>query len=143
MPNSNACSVNPYLTFNGNCKEAMTFYKEALNGELEILTFEESPVDVPEDDKQKTMHATLRFGNAVIMASDSLPGSRANFGNGCHVSIACSDVEEAERFFNNLSRGGHVTLPFAETFREAKFGMLVDPFGLSWMVNCPIKKAEA
>ena len=62
-------TLNPYLAFNGNCREAMTIYKEALNGELNIQTFGESPLDVPPEHKDKVMHATLTFGDAILMAS--------------------------------------------------------------------------
>ena len=65
--------VNPYLAFNGTCREAMAFYKEALGGELTFQTFVESPVEVQPEHKDREMHATLAFGQAIIMASDGLP----------------------------------------------------------------------
>ena len=83
-------NMNPYLTFNGNCEEAMTFYKEALNGSLDKMTFEESPEPVPEEAKKKIMHATLTFGDAILMASDSMPGREANPGNNISLSVNVS-----------------------------------------------------
>jgi len=66
-------TLNPYLAFDGKCREAMTFYKEALDGKLSIQTFGESPMEVPPENKDRVMHATLTFGDAIIMASDGMP----------------------------------------------------------------------
>ena len=74
------------------------------------------------------------------MASDSMPDQEVNQGNNIHISIASPSLEEAERFFNNLAQGGNVILPFSEQFWEAKFGMLIDKFGVNWMVNCQLDK---
>jgi len=138
MHNEENATLNPYLTFDGNCREAMSFYKESLNGELDIMPFEGSPVDVPENHKQKVMHATLRFGNAVLMASDSMPGQTISSGNSVHLSIAAHNLEEAQSFFENLSKGGKIIMPFKKTFWGAKFGILSDKFGINWMVNCEL-----
>lgn len=133
-------TVNPYLTFDGNCQEAMEFYKAALNGNLHTMPFEGSPAEVPEEHKNRVMHATLTFGSAVIMASDSMPGTPITHGNGNSISIAAADVNEGEGYFNNLSAGGAVIMPYQETFWGAKFGMCVDKFGVQWMVNCELSK---
>lgn len=138
MHEKNRVTVNPYLTFAGNCREAMTFYKEALNGDLQLLPFEGSPVEVPYSYKNNIMHATLRFGDAVIMASDSMPDQEVSHGNGVHISISVNDPEKAKQFFNNLSKGGKVVMPFDKTFWDALFGMCIDKFGVSWMVNCQL-----
>ncbi|MCG8308141.1 MAG: hypothetical protein MI975_12170, partial [Cytophagales bacterium] len=74
MSHKSLRSVNPYLFFSGNCKEALDFYQGILGGNLEVMPFEGSPVDVPDDYKQKVMHASLRIGDAVIMVSDGMPG---------------------------------------------------------------------
>ncbi len=140
MHESDKTTVNPYLTFAGNCREAMEFYKSGTNGELEIMPFEGAPVEVPDDYRQNIMHSTLRFGDAVIMASDSMPGQEVKHGNGNFISIAATSIEEAESLYNNLSAGGQVVMPFEETFWDAKFGMFIDKFGIGWMVNCEVKK---
>ena len=140
MPDKKVTTVNPYLTFAGNCRKAMTFYKEALDGELDVMTFEGAPVDIPEEQKNNVMHASLKFGDALIMASDSMPGQQVDNGNSVHISISSTDVEEAEKFFNNLAKGGTVLMPFEKTFWGAKFGMLTDKFGISWMVNCQLEE---
>lgn len=138
MTNSQTVSLNPYLMFNGTCREAMTFYKETLNGELEIMPFEGSPVEVPEDYKVKVLHATLKFGDAVIMASDGMPGQTISQGDSLHLSIDAPNLVIAEQIFKNLSEDGKITMPFEKTFWGAKFGMLTDKFGIHWMVNCDL-----
>ena len=140
MHNLEKTTINPYLTFNGNCKEAMDFYKNALDGKLEIIPFKDSPMEVPEDFKSKTMHATLTFGDAVIMASDNMPGQTSKQGDSMAISIAENHIESAEKFFNNLSDGAAIIISFEETFWGAKFGMLIDKFGFRWMVNCQLEK---
>jgi len=120
----------------------MNFYKQALNGKLDLMEFAGSPVEeqVPDEYKNKVLRATLTFGDAMSMASDSLPGMEINMGNGYSISISIANLEEAERFFNNLADGGQINIPFAETFRAAKYGMLTDKFGVNWMVNCEIEQ---
>lgn len=139
MHESDACTSNPYLTFNGNCEEAMMFYKEALGGELSVMRFEGSPVEVSDDYQQKVLHSTLTYGNAVLMASDGMEGEPCEFGSANYISISCSTLEEAERFFKNLSQGGEITMPWDDTFWGDKFGMLVDKFGVGWMVSCRLE----
>ena len=135
-------TINPYLAFNGNCREAMEFYKEALDGELKIQTFGESPLEVPPEYKDKVMHATLTFGDAIIMASDGMPGHEVTFGNSVNLSIAALTVEDGERMFNNLSAGGTVTMPWNKTFWNSMFGMLTDKYGMDWMVGTELKEEE-
>ena len=128
-------TLNPYLAFNGNCREAMTFYKEALDGELNIQTFGDSPMEVPPEQRDKVMHATLTFGDAIIMASDGMPENEVVFGNSVSLSIAALVVEDGERMFNNLAAGGTIVMPWEKTFWGAMFGMCKDKFGIDWMVN--------
>ena len=133
-------TLNPYLAFNGNCSEAMTFYKEALDGKLSIQTFGDSPMEVPPEHKNRVMHATLTFGNAIIMASDGMPENEVVFGNSVSLSIAALKVEDGERMFNNLSAGGTITMPWEKTFWGAIFGMCKDKFGIDWMVNVELRE---
>ncbi|KAA3618444.1 MAG: VOC family protein [Calditrichaeota bacterium] len=133
--NTGKTTINPYLSFNGNCREAMTFYKTALDGELEIMTFADSPMEVPEDHKNKVMHASVKFADAILMASDGMPGNEVTFGDAYNISIGAKSAEEGERYFKNLSEGGSVTMPYSEQFWGDTFGMLTDKFGIRWMVN--------
>lgn len=134
-------SLNPYLTFAGNCAEAMNFYKEALDGELEIMTFEGSPMEVPDHYKQKVMHATLRFGYGVLMASDGRPDQEVTIGNAHNLSIGAVTEEEGEKYFNRLSEGGQIIMPYEKAFWGAKFGMCIDKYGMSWMINVEMEEA--
>lgn len=133
-------NINPYLTFPGNCEQAMTFYKDVFDGDLETMPYEESPVDVPDDYKNKLMHATLRFGKAVLMAADAQPGQEINFGDGIHISVNVPTVDLAEQYFNQLAASGTIITPFELTFWGAKFGMLTDRFGVNWMVHAEVSQ---
>lgn len=128
--------VNPYLAFKGNCKEAMEFYKSALGGELEFMDFSTAPMEVPDDYKSKILHSKLQFGDAIIMASDTMPNNEINVGDNVSIAIAVESEEVGEKYFNNLSNGGKIMMPFAEAFWGSKFGMLEDKFGVRWMVDC-------
>jgi PhnB protein len=133
--------IVPYLSFAGNCEEAFNFYKECLNGEItNINYYEGSPMEVPEEFKKKILHITLQFENCEIMAADATPEQPFVQGNNVAISINLDDNSKAEKYFKNLSNGANIIMPFADTFWDARFGMLVDKFGINWMVNCEIKK---
>jgi PhnB protein len=130
--------LNTYLGFNGCCEEAFTFYAETLGGTIAgVFRFGGSPMEgqVPADWKDKVMHATLTFGNATLMGSDNPPGHYEPT-KGVALSVGVAGVEEAERVFAALSKGGKVTMPLQQTFWAPRFGMLEDRFGIPWMVNC-------
>lgn len=131
-------TLNPYLNFDGKCKEAMYFYKDIFGGKLEMMTFENSPLDVPEDYKSKIMHASLDFDNGVIMASDTMPETKIKYGNSNSINVAENDPKRAEMIFNSLAQDGEITQEFKETFWDAKFGSVIDKFGIHWMVNCDL-----
>ncbi|MGE3802621.1 MAG: VOC family protein [Candidatus Kapaibacterium sp.] len=138
MENGTTISLSPYLGFNGNCREAMNFYQNAIGGELEFHTFEGMPTEVPEEYKERIMHASLRSGNLSLMASDSLPGQSPEIinGNSVSISIWTGDLASADNLFTSLSEGGTVTMPFQPVFWGGTFGMLTDKFGIDWMVSC-------
>lgn len=129
-----------YLNFDGNTRDAMTFYKQALGAELEIQSFADVHMEMP-GAENRTVHARLSKGNAIIMASDTMPGQPLTQGNNAHVSVDCETIEETDRFFAALSEGGTVTMPLDKTFWNAYFGMLTDKFGVNWMFNCELPKA--
>ena len=131
--------VNPYLTFNGNCAEALKFYQKVLGAQIEAsFPFGEGPPEmkVPAEWKDKIMHAKITIDGEIIMASDAPPGHFQQ-PQGFSVSLQVEDAADAERRFKALSEGGTVTMPFAKTFFSKGFGMCVDQFGIPWMVNCP------
>jgi PhnB protein len=130
--------VNPYLVFNGRCKEAFTFYADCLGGKIEaMLPHAGTPAEghVPAEWREKIMHARLTVGEDVIMGSDAPPG-HFEPPKGFSVAIQLTDPAEADRIFQRLSEGATVTMPIQQTFWATRFGMLVDRFGTPWMVNC-------
>jgi PhnB protein len=133
-----AMGVQPYLFFGGRCEEAIEFYRKALGAEVEMSTrFNEAPEkqpNMPECFEDKIMHATLRIGDTILMASDGRCEGEANF-EGFSLSITVADEAEAERVFAALSEGGLVTMALEKTFWAPKFGMLQDRFGVGWMVS--------
>lgn len=133
--------LNPYLTFDGDCKAAIDFYHSILGGEITMQsTFAEMPpmdgMEIPDSHKDKIMHTTLVFDGCTLLASDSMPGSPFNQGNHCHLSVYLPEKEKAVAAFNALAEGGQVTMPFNEVFWGGSFGSLVDKFGIAWMVSC-------
>jgi PhnB protein len=130
--------INPYLLFNGQCEAAFKFYAQCLGGKIEaMMTHAGTPAEphVPPEWRDKILHARLVVGDQVLMASDAPPDRYAP-PNGFSVSIQLKDTAEGERIFNALAENGKVTMPFAQTFWAARFGMLVDRFGIPWMINC-------
>lgn len=130
--------LDPYLTFNGNCEEAMKFYQSVLGGELKINRFGEfdSPqIPVPDAQKDKVMHSVLKNELLNLMASDSRPEQPVTFGENISLSIAGTDEAQLTTFFNELSNGGKVTMPFAKQIWGDMFGMCTDKYGVHWMIN--------
>ncbi len=128
--------VKPYITFKGNCAEAIDFYKQALGAdELFRQTFGESPMKEmgPAD---AIMHATIQVGDSHIMMCDDPRGDAAEAPSNISLAVGLDDAEQARKIFNNLAEGGTVTMPIDKTFWAEAFGMLTDKFGINWMVNC-------
>lgn len=129
--------LNAYLHFNGNCDEAFKFYERALGGKIEMRsTFGESPMaDQMPAMKDRIVHMRIRIGDQLLMGSDS-PPERYSPPQGFSLSLGTKTPEEAEKMFAALSAGGQVHMPMAESFFAKRFGMLVDKFGIPWMVVC-------
>jgi PhnB protein len=130
--------LNPILDFNGECREAFKLYEQCLGGKMQtLMTWGESPMadQVPSEFRDKIIHATLIVGESALMGSDS-PPDRYEQPRGFSVTIQIKDPAEAERIFGSLSEGGTVTMPLQPTFWSPSFGMLVDRFGIPWIVNC-------
>lgn len=128
--------IHAYLTFSGNCREAMTFYKDCLGGELALQTVEGSPVadEMPADARHGILHSTLTQGALMLMASDMSQGPVVQ-GNSVSLSLNCSSEEEIQQFFAALSAGGTITCPLGEMFWGATFGALTDKYGIHWLLN--------
>jgi PhnB protein len=130
--------VSPYLTFSGNCEEALKFYEQALGAQIDALMKNEgSPAaaQMPPDWGDKVLHARFKVGNHVIMAADAPPGHYSK-PQGISMSLGFNDAAQGEQIFNKLAEGGSTTMPFQATFWAKGFGMCVDRFGIPWMVNC-------
>jgi PhnB protein len=128
--------VNAYLHFDGTCRQAMTFYKECLGGELTLMTVGESPAaaQMPHQAKDSIMHSVLKNGTNVIMASDNLGAGSITKGNQFSMTIECGSNKEAEAFYSKLSVGGKPTHPMKDEF-FGYYGDLTDKFGIRWMIS--------
>lgn len=131
--------ISPYLIFQGNCEEAVNFYHHCLGGELAIKRFGDTEMPVDEDYKDKIMHAELSIGDLKIMFSDGAPHKKITVGDNIQINLNFESENHMEKVFNNLAKGGKVTMPIDVTFWNAKFGMLEDKFGIKWMVNYSLK----
>jgi PhnB protein len=130
--------MNPYLSFKGDCEAAFKFYEQSLGGKLgEVFRYGGTPMagDVSADWADKVMHTTLTLGDQVLMGGDVAP-ERYEEPKGFSLSLHIKSTDEAERLFHELSRDGKVVVPLEQTFWAARFGMLVDRFGIPWMINC-------
>jgi PhnB protein len=130
-------TLNPYLTFDGRCRDAFELYARVLRGKIEaIFTHAESPMadQAPPAWRDKVMHARLVAGDQVLMGSDAT--ERYERPAGFSVTIGVGEPAEAERIFRELSEGGTVGMPMQQTFWALRFGTLTDRFGIPWMVNC-------
>lgn len=139
-------TINPYLTFNGNCEQAFKFYQKIFGGEfLTFSRFKEMPpmpgMEIPENISERIMHVSLPISKeTILMASDSHPSmGDVVIGQNISLSVNTETKKEADRIFSSLGDGGKITMPMANTFWGAYFGMLIDAFGILWMVNCDAK----
>lgn len=130
--------VTPYLSFNGNCEAAFTFYEQCLGGTLgTIFRYAGTPMasGVPEDWSAKVMHTTLTVGDQELSGADAMPGSY-EASKGFSLLLNMKNTDEAERIFNALSKDGQILMPLQETFWAARFGSVIDRFGIPWSINC-------
>jgi PhnB protein len=130
--------MNPYLTFKGQCEAAFKFYERCLGGKITaMITHGDSPMadQVPSEWRKKIMHVRLAVGDEVLMGSD-VPPEHYQEPKGFSVALAIENAPDAEHIFNALAENGKVQMPLQKTFWAARFGMLVDQFGIPWMVNC-------
>jgi PhnB protein len=126
--------LNPYINFDGNAREAMEFYNHVFGGTLAVNTFGEFGGDNPNPDG--VMHAMLETdGGFALMASDLPPGMEHDPGSNIAISLSGDDGDELRAYWEQLSAGGTVTMPLEKQMWGDEFGMCVDRFGISWMVN--------
>jgi len=142
-----ATKLSPYLSFNGNTREAFSFYEECLGGKItSMMSYNDMPATAsaetgcsdagPMPTGEGIMHACLELpGGALLMAGDTPPGMPYEKMSGVMMAIDFDSVEQATGVFEALGQGGQVTMPLASTFWAKIFGMVTDQFGVSWAVN--------
>lgn len=144
-------TVNVYLTFDGNCREAFEFYKSVFGGDFQYVgTFGEMPPQegqppMPEEMKSRIMHISLPISEETALMGSDTGGEWANDlkqGNNFSISVNATSTEEADRIFEALCEGGNITMPIEKTFWESYFGMLTDRFGVNWMVSCELAEQK-
>ena len=129
--------LNPYLNFNGQCREALTFYQECLEGDLQLQKVAESPMAAKmlSEKGPLILHGALsKDGYPLLMGSDMI-GNALQTGNSIMLCLNCSSDQEINTIFDRLSAGGHVKVPLHQSFWGATYGELKDKFGMDWMLN--------
>jgi PhnB protein len=129
--------IQPYLHFDENCREAMQFYQSLFGGDLEIMPIGESPAkdQFPEGIHHQVLHAYLKNGEFNLMASDMCGQGELNRGNGVQLNLDCSSEDEIRTLYQKLSEGGKVLDELKEQFWGALFAMVMDKFGVRWMLS--------
>lgn len=134
--------LGPLLLFDGQCEEAFRVYEKYLNGKVEaIMPFEGTPAarQVPAEWRKKIIHARMAVGDQILMGSDAPPG-RYQKPQGFFVSLQVAKPDEVEQIFQELAENGRILMPVQQTFWAARFGMVIDRFGIPWSVNCEHEK---
>ena len=137
--------VQPYLFFDGRCEEAIRFYRQALGAEVEMLMrFKDAPESAmtPPGSADKVMHASLKIGGSMVLASDGHCGGKPSF-QGFSLTIATKTEAEARKLFDALASGGQVNMPLTKTFFSPAFGMLADRFGVNWMILVDTERTKS
>ena len=130
--------INPYLSFKGDCEAAFTLYERCFGGQpSSIFRYAGSPMaaQAPPGWENKVMHGSVTVGDLVLMGADVAPDAY-EVPKGFSLSIALKSTSEAERIFRELSTGGTIVMPLEKTFWAERFGMVVDRFGIPWLINC-------
>ncbi|WP_317898428.1 VOC family protein [Aurantibacillus circumpalustris] len=125
--------INAYLTFNGNCREAMLFYQKCLGGKLTLQSVEESPMSDqwPKDVQKNILHASL-INKQISLLSSDMGSEKLIMGNAISLALACSNEDEINHFFKNLSEQGNITHPLHRFF-DGTIGALTDKYGINWL----------
>lgn len=131
-----ATHLNPYLSFRDNAREAMTFYQSVLGGELSVMTFGEMQMSEDPAEFDKVMHSQLETPSDLILQGADTPNAmELNPGDNIGVSLHGDDNEELVGYWDRLSEGASITVPFEIAPWGDRFGMLVDKFGINWLLN--------
>ena len=132
-----ATQLNPYLNFNGRCREAMTFYQQCLGGELVMQKIAESPMatQLSSEASANILRSTLTRNGVLLLMGSDIVGTQLQHGNSIALCLTCSSDEEISRIFTSLSAGGEVRLPLHQSFWGSTCAELTDKFGMLWMLT--------
>ena len=134
--------LNPYISFKDNAREAMEFYKTVFGGKLEMHTFKEFNAAQDSSEEEKIMHSMLEADNGMtFMAADTPKGMEYSAGTNYSISLSGDNEEELRGYYEKLSAGGIITMPLEKAPWGDSFGMVIDKFGIQWMVNIAGQKA--
>ncbi|MFB6802695.1 VOC family protein [Peribacillus butanolivorans] len=133
-------SVDVYINFNGNCREAVEFYAQVFGTETpQIMTFGETPPNpefpLPDEAKNLVMHTRLNIEGSNVMFSDVFPGMPFVEGNNISLAVVNKNIDEIKSIFNKLKEGGTVVMDLQETFWSKLYGQVTDKFGIIWQLN--------
>lgn len=128
--------LNPYLNFRGEARDAMNFYQSVFGGELTLSTFDDFGMAESPDEGDQVMHSQLTTPSGLNLMGADAP-RRIDMAVGNNISVSLSGTEEAELtgYYNALLEGGTVSQPLVKAPWGDSFGMLVDRFGIHWLVN--------
>jgi PhnB protein len=129
--------INPYLSFNGNCEEALSYYTQVLGAKTTFLMRNKEAPEMPgpPETADKILHASFEIDGTRLMAADAPPQWYTKPG-GITISIGLKDATRADEIFTALAAGGEVKMPLQKTFWASAFGMVIDRFNIPWMINC-------
>ena len=129
--------LNPYLNFNGRCREALTFYQECLGGELTLQKISESPMAarMPSAKGDHILHGALEKAGTILLMGSDMIGDNLQPGNSVSLCLNCTSDQDINTLFDRLSAGGQVKVPLHQSFWGATFAEVKDKFGMSWMLN--------
>ena len=128
--------LNPYISFDGNAREAMEFYQSVFGGKLDVSTFKDFQAPVDAADENLVMHSVLETDTGLVLMGADTP-EKMRYQEGARISLSLNGEDEAELkgYFEKLSAGGTVTQPLEKAVWGDWFGMCVDKYGLNWFVN--------
>jgi PhnB protein len=143
MTEDHMATINTYLAFDGNCREAMTFYRDCLGGELNLMTVSESQIaaQMPKENQSSIMHSTLTKGGLTLMACDAMGSYTLRPGNNVSLMLYCETEEEIRTFFAKIAAGGTINTELKVEFWGSIYGDVTDKFGIRWMFNYDQPKA--
>ncbi len=128
-------TVYPYLNLGGRCREAMELYRSCFGGELNVMTFADAGIDIPDAARGMIIHSELRAGAFVLNGSDGRLDQPAPIAGNVSLNVQFEDEAQQTRVFDLLAAGGRVDMPLSDTFWGARAGFVTDRFGIAWMLN--------